>query len=314
MTSTLDNAFSTIVADLLFGQMRESGDTEQAVVYRRNIFRTIREYTTVIGNYNRNIESLIQLLQNTSGSTNTLENPMNISIPELRGTNVQGTTHVHDRPNVPRATPPTENTQPTTDDMNIDEPNSDSTTTETETPETDTTYFSSTPYDSLREFENITRLWGRPRTTPSRQGTASSQGLSQGLSQSLSQGLSQSLSQGLFPGFTREYTYFFNMPITNTTSEEGLTLEEIRRETLETIYDASSSTISQCPISFDEFEPGECVLQIRRCGHIFKPEELRRWLTRHTGCPVCRCDLQSTQQEEDETDYSDIPDLISPDT
>ena len=173
MSSTLDNAFSTIVADLLFGQMRESGDTEQALLYRRNIFRTIREYTSVIGNYNRNIESLIQLLQNTSGSTNTLENPMNISIPESRGT-----THVHDRPNVhgttnvSRTTPPTANTQPTTDDMNIDEPNSDSTMTETETPETDTTYFSSTPYDSLREFENITRLWGRPRTTPSRQGTA----------------------------------------------------------------------------------------------------------------------------------------------
>ena len=305
MSSTLDNAFSTIVADLLFGQMRESGDTEQALVYRRNIFRTIREYTSVIGNYNRNIESLIQLLQNTSGSTNTLENPMNISIPESRGPNVQGTTHVQGTTNVPRATPPPSYTQPTTDDMNIDEPNADSTTTETETPETDTTYFSSTPYDSLREFENITRLWGRPRTTPSRQGSASAN--------LLSQGLSQGLSQSLFPGFTREYTYFFNMPITTTSSEEGLTLEEIRRETLESVYDASSSSISQCPISFDEFEPGECVLQIRRCGHIFKPEELRRWLTRHTGCPVCRCDLQSAPQEEDETDYSDIPDLIPPD-
>jgi hypothetical protein len=178
--------------------------------------------------------------------------------------------------------------------MNIDESNEDSTTTETEPPETDTTYFSSTPYDSLREFENITRLWGRPRTTPSGQG----------------------LSQGLFPGFTREYTYFFNMPLntTRTTSEEGLTLEEIRRETIDTVYDASSSTVSQCPISFDEFEPGECVLQIRRCGHIFKPEELRRWLILHTGCPVCRCDLQSTApQDEDETDYSDLPDLIPPD-
>ena len=353
MTSTLDNAFSTIVADLLFGQMRESGDAEQALLYRRNIFRTIREYTSVIGNYNRNIESLIQLLQNTSGSANTLENPMNISIPESRGT-----TNVHGTTNVPRATPPPANTQPTTDDMNIDEPNADSTTTETETPETDTTYFSSTPYDSLREFENITRLWGRPRTTPSRQGSASanlfSQGLSQSLSQSLSQGLSQGLSQSLFPGFTREYTYFFNMPITNTTSEEGLTLEEIRRETLESVYDASYSSSSQCPISFDEFEPGECVLQIRRCGHIFKPEELRRWLTRHTGCPVCRCDLHSVTEDytneqpninsfeirssefprtpirasrevvfaenglnnEDSSavDYSDLPDLIDPDS
>ena len=132
------------------------------------------------------------------------------------------------------------------------------------------------------------------------------------------------------------------MPITNTTSEEGLTLEEIRRETIDAVYDASSSSISQCPISFDEFEPGECVLQIRRCGHIFKPEELRRWLTRHTGCPVCRCDLHSvtgdytneqlnrnsgqhsssefprslsvTNEDHDEIDYSDLPELIDPDS
>ena len=68
-----------MIADLLFGQLRQSeqSDNEQ-VVFRRNIFRTIREYTNVIGNYNRNIESLIQLLQNTpdsihSANRNTLE-------------------------------------------------------------------------------------------------------------------------------------------------------------------------------------------------------------------------------------------------
>jgi hypothetical protein len=175
---------------------------------------------------------------------------------------------------------------------------------ETNNTETDTTYFSSSPYDSFRELNNITRLWGRPRN------------------------ITTDVSSNLF---TREFTYFLNFPLSASREQsEGLSLEEVQRETSETTYDSSFST-TQCPISFDEFQSGEPILQIRRCGHIFKPDELRRWLTRHTGCPVCRCDLQSvaedytryatnqlTQEnntnsdEDDEVDYSDLPDLIDP--
>jgi hypothetical protein len=271
MTSTLDNTFSTLVADLLFGQQRQSEHTDpEQLVYRRNLFRTIREYTTVIGNYNRNIESLIRLLQNTSPSnTNTLESvvenpPYSNNAMETDDTQ---TNHIHTTTN---ANPPRRATN----------------TNQTNT-ETDTTYFSSSPYDSFRELNNITRLWGRPRHIPT---DASSN------------------------PFTREFTYFFNFPLsTSREQSEGLTLEEVHRETSEATYDSSSFSTTQCPISFDEFQSGEPILQIRRCGHIFKPDELRRWLTRHTGCPVCRCDLQTAQQDEAETDYSDLPDLMSPD-
>jgi hypothetical protein len=76
------------------------------------------------------------------------------------------------------------------------------------------------------------------------------------------------------------------------TNNIALTREQIQRVTEECVYNSSiENTPTQCPISLDEFVDGENILKIRKCGHIFRPAELRRWFTQRNKCPVCRCNV-----------------------
>jgi predicted nucleic acid-binding Zn ribbon protein len=51
---------------------------------------------------------------------------------------------------------------------------------------------------------------------------------------------------------------------------------------------------TRCPISLDYFEPGQNILQINNCGHIFGHQPLMEWFQRHSRCPVCRASVLST--------------------
>jgi hypothetical protein len=76
------------------------------------------------------------------------------------------------------------------------------------------------------------------------------------------------------------------------TNNIALTREQLQRVTEECVYNSSiENTPTQCPISLDEFVEGENILKIRKCGHIFRPAELRRWFTQRNKCPVCRCNV-----------------------
>jgi hypothetical protein len=133
----------------------------------------------------------------------------------------------------------------------------------------------------------------------------------------------------------------------------GLTDAQIQLSTDEIHFDLEHFTYNnfptQCPISLDEFTPGETLLQLRNCKHVFRPAELRRWFSQHSRCPVCRTtalisadgtvgysgntlsrqagytvpigptgnhrnnpreNTGTTTHEDDDVDYSDIPDLI----
>lgn len=46
-----------------------------------------------------------------------------------------------------------------------------------------------------------------------------------------------------------------------------------------------------CPITLEDFEPGESVIKINVCGHVFRAAALRSWFERHRMCPVCRRDI-----------------------
>jgi hypothetical protein len=107
------------------------------------------------------------------------------------------------------------------------------------------------------------------------------------------------------------------------TREEGLTEAQIQNATERIIYDESSNDMpTQCHITLDEFIHGEELLQIRQCKHMFKPPGLRRWLSQHSKCPVCRCDVtlngiyENTpatpvaDEEEEPGEYDDLPELI----
>lgn len=55
-----------------------------------------------------------------------------------------------------------------------------------------------------------------------------------------------------------------------------------------TVYEYNSSTPLTCPITLEPIVEGEPVMKINRCGHVFKEAALRRWLERHSQCPLCR--------------------------
>jgi hypothetical protein len=78
----------------------------------------------------------------------------------------------------------------------------------------------------------------------------------------------------------------------NNTQEDGLTEAQIQNATFCVIFDESNNEMpTQCHITLDEFKHGEELLQIRQCKHTFKPTGLRRWLSQHSKCPVCRCNV-----------------------
>jgi len=117
------------------------------------------------------------------------------------------------------------------------------------------------------------------------------------------------------------FSSFSFTPITTTTEQTnvGLTPEEIQHATREIEYeDASNNRISsQCPISLEEFLEGESILQIQLCGHVFKPEAIRRWFLSHDCCPVCRRNVRNpasteeTSREETSMEETDeLPELI----
>ena len=43
-----------------------------------------------------------------------------------------------------------------------------------------------------------------------------------------------------------------------------------------------------CPITQEEFSSNEEVTIIKSCGHIFKNQAIKNWLTQHQTCPICR--------------------------
>lgn len=108
----------------------------------------------------------------------------------------------------------------------------------------------------------------------------------------------------------------------NNTQQEGLTEAQIQNATERVMYDESNNEMpTQCHITLDEFIHGEELLQIRQCKHMFTPPGLRRWLSQHSRCPVCRCDVTlngiyentptETGAEEEPGEYDDMPELMS---
>ena len=53
-----------------------------------------------------------------------------------------------------------------------------------------------------------------------------------------------------------------------------------------------SSVHDCCPISLVPFQQNDDVMRIKYCNHIFLPENLRRWLSRSSKCPLCRFDIR----------------------
>ena len=81
---------------------------------------------------------------------------------------------------------------------------------------------------------------------------------------------------------------------TNESRVNGLTTEQIANVTELIQYDASMNE-TVCPITWDPFEPGQEVLRINNCGHIFGQPALAEWFQSRTVCPVCRSSVRGDE-------------------
>jgi hypothetical protein len=83
---------------------------------------------------------------------------------------------------------------------------------------------------------------------------------------------------------------------------------QIANNTRRILYDASFSE-PRCPVSLDDFEIDESVIQIIQCGHYFKSDVLMEWFRRNTHCPVCRYNLANqrvSSQSSDSTTQNNV--------
>ena len=90
----------------------------------------------------------------------------------------------------------------------------------------------------------------------------------------------------------------------------GIDTDQIAEYTDLIEYDASMNE-SRCPITLDSFEPGQMVLQVRACGHIFGQEALTHWVRRNSVCPVCRTSIIQSDSEETTASTNALNQIIS---
>lgn len=67
----------------------------------------------------------------------------------------------------------------------------------------------------------------------------------------------------------------------------GYTNEEIDQVAETMLYTESMGEI-RCPITWDNITPGQDVVRLRGCGHVFSSAGIREWFQRNRRCPVCR--------------------------
>jgi hypothetical protein len=79
-----------------------------------------------------------------------------------------------------------------------------------------------------------------------------------------------------------------NMHRRPISSDRALTTEEIHNCATVLEYNTELFSETRCPITWADFEEGEEIYKINRCGHIFKKEPLLQWFSQHNHCPVCR--------------------------
>lgn len=79
---------------------------------------------------------------------------------------------------------------------------------------------------------------------------------------------------------------------TTATTAAGLSQEIIQLATRIVPY-TPGFTEPRCPITLEDFEIGENIMQIIPCGHIFKVDALNNWFRRDNKCPCCRFDINS---------------------
>jgi hypothetical protein len=69
--------------------------------------------------------------------------------------------------------------------------------------------------------------------------------------------------------------------------------EQLRQATTTTRFGSIINPFNtQCPITMDQFQPNDQVVQLNHCHHIFTESGSRDWFQSHVLCPICRHDVR----------------------
>lgn len=75
------------------------------------------------------------------------------------------------------------------------------------------------------------------------------------------------------------------------------TQQQIETATERLTYSDIENPINlRCPITQEEFNPDDEVIQIRHCRHCFTPSSLNNWFNSNVRCPVCRYDIRNNTE------------------
>ena len=75
------------------------------------------------------------------------------------------------------------------------------------------------------------------------------------------------------------------------------TSQQLSRNT--TVYPATTTLSSNCPICQDEMVESTHVRKINRCNHEFHQSCIDTWFESSVLCPICRTDVRETSQAPD---------------
>lgn len=85
------------------------------------------------------------------------------------------------------------------------------------------------------------------------------------------------------------------------------TQQQIQQATRTITYrDIENPSSSRCPISWTDFNDNDQVTQIMHCGHIFLPNEISRWFSRNSCCPVCRYNIRNYAPGNTSNRHNDV--------
>ena len=89
-------------------------------------------------------------------------------------------------------------------------------------------------------------------------------------------------------------------------AKKGATQEEIDAHseilTLQTEEDLARLKDHQkvCNITLEDFKVGDKIRVLKSCGHAYYPESIDEWLHKVNSCPVCKAELHSLGDEEEQ--------------
>lgn len=110
--------------------------------------------------------------------------------------------------------------------------------------------------------------------------------------------LSEMISELVLNTNQNNTSFFDNVPIIPSRQQIDNACEIVRYQDISSVHDC-------CPITLTRFQQNDEVLRIKHCNHIFLPDNIRRWFTQSSRCPVCRYDIRDYSSNNNDISGND---------